>query len=54
MLFVNLIYRHFDILMSQDGKVNKCDASWGCSKIMKRLHTARNENLVTPKTHLIP
>jgi hypothetical protein len=46
MLFVNLIYRHFDILMSQYGQANKCNASWGCS--------ARTENPVTPQTHLIP
>ena len=46
MLFVNLTYRHFDILMSEYGQANKCNASWGCS--------ARTENPVTPQTHLIP
>ena len=40
--------------MSQYGQANKCNASWGCSKIMLPLHTARTENPVTPQTHLIP
>ena len=52
MIFVNLIYRHFDILMSQYGQVNKSHASLGCANIMLQLHTARNENPITPQTHL--
>ena len=52
MIFVNLIYRHFDILMSHYGQVNKSYAFLGCANIMLQLHTVRNENLITPQTHL--
>ena len=44
MIFVNLIYRHFDILMSQYGQTNKSHAFQGCSKLVFWLHTARTGN----------
>ena len=44
MIFVNLIYGHFDILMSQYDQKNKSHAFQGCSKMVFRLHTARTEN----------
>ena len=51
MIFVNLIYRHFDILMSQYGQVTKSCAFQGCAKVVLQLHTARMENPDTPRTH---
>ena len=44
MIFVNLIYGHFDILMSQYGQTNKSHAFQGCSKLVFWLHTARTGN----------
>ena len=44
MIFVDLIYRHFDILMSQYGQTNKSHAFQGCSKLVFWLHTARTGN----------
>ena len=49
MIFVNLIYRHFDMLVYQYGQVNESHAFLGCANIMLQLHTARNENPITPK-----
>ena len=51
MIFVDLIYRHFDILMSQYEQMNKSHAFQGCSKMVFRLHTARTENPESPQTH---
>ena len=51
MIFVDLIYRHFDILMSQYDQMNKSHAFQGCSKMVFRLHTARTENPESPQTH---
>ena len=51
MIFVNLIYGHFDILMSQYDQKNKSHAFQGCSKMVFRLHTARTENPESPQTH---
>ena len=48
MIFVNLIYRHFDIFMSQYSQMNKSHAFQGCSKIVFWLHTVRNGNPDTP------
>ena len=44
MIFVNLIYGYFDILMSQYGQTNKSHAFQGCSKLVFWLHTARTGN----------
>ena len=44
MIFINLIYRYFDILMSQYGQTNKSHAFQGCSKLVFWLHTARTGN----------
>ena len=49
MIFVDLICRHFDILMSQYGQMNKSHAFQGCSKIVFWLHTARTGNSDTPR-----
>ena len=51
MIFVDLIYRHFDILMSQYDQMSKSHAFQGCSKMVFRLHTARTENPESPQTH---
>ena len=40
MIFVNLIYGHFDILMFQNGPAKKCGFQ-GCAEIMLRLDTVR-------------
>ena len=50
-IFVNLIYGHFDILRSQYGQVKKSGAFQVCAKIVLRLHTTRAENPDTPQTH---
>ena len=50
-IFVELIYGHFDILMSQCGQMRKKWAFPGCAKIVLRLHTARTEKTDIPKTH---
>ena len=51
MIFVDLIYRHFDIFMSQYDQMSKSHAFQGCSKMVFRLHTARTENPESPQTH---
>ena len=51
MIFVNLIYIHFDILMSRYGLVNKFVPFQGCAKVVLQLHTARMENTDTLQTH---
>ena len=43
-IFVSLIYRHFDILRSHDGQVKISHAFPGCVKIVLWLHTAKAEN----------
>ena len=50
-IFVELIYGHFDILMSQCGQMRKKLAFPGCAKIVLRFHTARTEKTDTPQTH---
>ena len=47
-IFVELTYRHFDILMSRCGQMRKNGPFQGCAKIALRLHTARTEKPDTP------
>ena len=49
MIFVNLIYRHFDILMSDYGQVKKSCAFQGCAKLVLQLNNVRTENPDTPR-----
>ena len=49
MIFVNLIYGHFDILMSQYAQMNKSHAIQGYAKVVFWLHTAKTENPDPPK-----
>ena len=52
MIFVNLIYGHFDILMFQNGPAKKV-AGQGCvSDILKQLHSVRTGIPDTPKIRL--
>ena len=44
-IFVNLIYRHFDILRSHLWSGEKSHAFPGCVKIVLRIHIARAKNL---------
>ena len=52
MIFVNLIYRHFDILMSDYGQVKKSCAFQGCAKLVLQLNNVRTGNPDTPERHL--
>ena len=51
MIFVNLIYGHFDILMSQYAQMNKSHAIQGYAKVVFWLHTAKTENPDSPQTY---
>ena len=52
MIFVNLIYKHFDILMPQYGQAKKSCAFQGCAEMMLQLHTVRTGIPDTPQTRL--
>ena len=52
MIFVNLIYRHFDILRFQYGQIKKVALFQVCAIVVLQLHTARKEDPITPQTHL--
>ena len=52
-IFVNLIYGHFDILRSQYGLVKKSGAFQVCAKIVLRHHTANGENPKHIRAHPI-
>ena len=51
MIFVNLIYGHFDILMPQYAQMNKSHAIQGYAKVVFWLHTAKTENPDSPQTY---
>ena len=52
MFFVNLIYRHFDILRFQNDRIKKVALFQVCAIVVLQLHTARKEDPITPQTHL--
>ena len=51
MIFVSLIYGHFDILMPQYAQMNKSHAIQGYAKVVFWLHTAKTENPDSPQTY---
>ena len=51
MIFVSLIYGHFDILMPQYAQMNKSHAIQGYAKVVFWLHTAMTENPDSPQTY---